>query len=622
MITMRILDKINSSEDIKELDIYSLNVLAGEIREFLIENISNTGGHLSSNLGTVELTLALHKVFDVYNDKIVWDVGHQAYTHKILTGRKDMFPSLRQKNGLSGFPKTEESSADAFNTGHSSTSISAALGFAIANRVKNENNYAVAVIGDGALTGGLAYEAINHAGSQKTPLIVVLNDNGMSISKNVGGLSRHLNKIRNNSSYFTLKDDIKKILDKTPIVGKAVKRGIQSFKRGIKNVVFQNEIFENMGMTYMGPVDGHNIEEMMVVLNQAKKLNEPVIVHILTTKGKGYEFAEKNPDVFHGIQSFDLHTGEVLNAKKKTYSDLFGEVICGLAESNENIVGISAAMPSGTGFINFANKFKDRFFDVGIAEQHAVTFSAALAKDGLTPVFAVYSSFLQRAYDQILHDVALQNLHVVFAIDRAGVVGSDGETHQGVYDLSYLSHIPNIQILAPSCADEMRLMLEYAVNNCDCPVAVRYPRGEAEELELCGNTTDMRIECGKGRLIKSGTDVLIISIGTMLSEALKAAEILEKNGVSAAIFDARFLKPLDEDAIIRLASGCKTVATVEDNTRHGGLFGMVSEILDTAVLGFNFADEPIRHATIKQLRKDYGLDGESIAKKILEDMKN
>lgn len=615
---MRILDNINSSEDIKDLDIYSLNVLAGEIREFLINNISLTGGHLSSNLGTVELTLALHKVFDVYNDKIVWDVGHQSYTHKILTGRKDKFSGLRKKGGISGFPKTDESNTDAFNTGHSSTSISAALGFSVANSIKGENNYAVAVIGDGALTGGMAYEAINHAGSRKTPLIVILNDNGMSISKNVGGLSKHLNKIRNNSNYFILKDDIKKVLDKTPLIGKAIKRGVQSFKRGIKNVVFQNEIFENMGMTYMGPVDGHNIEEMMVVLNQAKKLNEPVIVHVHTVKGKGYEFAEKNPDVFHGINKFDPNTGKTFGEKKQSYSDLFGDVICSLAEKNDKIVGISAAMPSGTGFLNFANKFKDRFFDVGIAEQHAVTFSAALASSGLIPVFAVYSSFLQRGYDQVLHDAALQNLHVVLAIDRAGAVGSDGETHQGIYDLSYLSHIPNIQILAPSSAQEMRLMLSYAVNDCNSLVAVRYPRGEAEELDF----ESPAIECGKGRLITDGSDALIISIGTMLSEVIEAAEILKEKGISCAVFDARFLKPLDKDSILSIAENVKVVATVEDNTEHGGLFGMVSEIMDRKVIGFAYPDKPIHHASVKELRKEFGLDAESIAKRIADLMQN
>ncbi len=611
---MALLDSINSSEDVKKLNISELETLAAQIRSFLVENVSARGGHLSSNLGTVELTLALHKVFDVSKDRLVWDVGHQAYTHKIITGRRGDFAALRKKDGLSGFPKTEESVTDAFNTGHSSTSVSAALGFAKAFELEGSENRAVAIIGDGALTGGMAYEALNHAGSGTTPLIVILNDNGMSISQNVGGLADYLEKICSSAKYIGFKNDVKRFLSRLPVVGAPFTKLAERSKCLLKKILLQRKLFENMGLEYLGPVDGHNLYDLIVILEHAKTFEKPVIVHVRTQKGRGYKMAEENPSFYHGVQKFDPDTGECLTAVGTTYSDVFGEKMCELGEKNERLVCITAAMPTGTGLVGFAERFPNRFFDVGIAEQHAVTFAAAMAMRGFTPVFAVYSSFLQRGFDQIYHDVALQNLHTVFAIDRAGAVGSDGETHQGIYDLSYLSLIPNMTVMAPSSEGELRAMLEFAVNECSGPVAVRYPKGETDTAEY-GNG---EIQLGKGVACRRGSDVLIVAIGAEVEDACRAAELLEKRGISAGVMNARFLKPFDSELFADMAKGVSAVVTVEDNTVIGGLGAAVAAIYDGTVHMLGFADKPLRQASVSEQKHDAGIDGEGIAEKISE----
>lgn len=611
---MALLDSINSSEDVKKLNISELETLAAQIRSFLVENVSARGGHLSSNLGTVELTLALHKVFDVSKDRLVWDVGHQAYTHKIITGRRGDFTALRKKDGLSGFPKTEESVTDAFNTGHSSTSVSAALGFAKAFELEGSENRAVAIIGDGALTGGMAYEALNHAGSGTTPLIVILNDNGMSISQNVGGLADYLEKICSSAKYIGFKNDVKRFLSRLPVVGAPFTKLAERSKCLLKKILLQRKLFENMGLEYLGPVDGHNLYDLIVILEHAKTFEKPVIVHVRTQKGRGYKMAEENPSFYHGVQKFDPDTGECLTAVGTTYSDVFGEKMCELGEKNERLVCITAAMPTGTGLVGFAERFPNRFFDVGIAEQHAVTFAAAMAMRGFTPVFAVYSSFLQRGFDQIYHDVALQNLHTVFAIDRAGAVGSDGETHQGIYDLSYLSLIPNMTVMAPSSEGEMRAMLDFAVNECSGPVAVRYPKGETDTAEY-GNG---EIQLGKGVACRRGSDVLIVAIGAEVEGACRAAELLEKRGISAGVMNARFLKPFDSELFAGMAKGVSAVVTVEDNTVIGGLGAAVAAIYDGTVHMLGFADKPLKQASVSEQKHDAGIDGEGIAEKISE----
>ena len=611
----KILDGINSSEDVKKLNITELEILAGEIRDFLITGISKHGGHLSSNLGTVELTLALHKVFDFSLDKIVWDVGHQAYTHKIITGRRDSFDTLRQRGGISGFPKTEESSTDAFNTGHSSTSVSAALGFAKAMELSGSDAAAVAVIGDGALTGGMAYEALNHAGSGNTPLIVILNDNGMSISQNVGGLSQYLEKLSSTARYINLKVRVKKFLKNLPVIGEPFRKFAHRFKRFIKKFLLQKKLFENMGLEYLGPVDGHDLKELITILNYAKSLKRPVIIHTITQKGRGYSPSEENPAAFHGINAFDPDTGRVAeDAKDPSYSDIFGRKMIELAEKHQNLIGITAAMPLGTGLAGFEERFPQRFFDVGIAEQHAVTFAAAMAKMEYVPVFAVYSTFLQRGYDQLLHDVALQNVHTVFALDRAGASGSDGETHQGIYDLSYLSHMPNMTVMAPSCGAELEEMLEFAVEKCKGPVAVRYPKGIADK-----NSYGVApLEYGKGVMAREGTEVLIVAIGTSVKDACIAADLLAKYGFSVGVMNARFLKPFDSELFTNVSKNCRLVATVEDNVGTGGLSAAVRKIYEGKVLEFAFPDRPLVQGTVQQQKMEAGLEGKTIAQKILE----
>ena len=612
---MKILDKINSSDDIKKLSLKELNCLADEIRTFLIENVSKTGGHLASNLGTVELTLALNRVFDPKTDRIVWDVGHQAYTHKIINGRKNKFSTLRQEGGISGFPKTAESITDAFETGHSSTSVSAALGFAAANRLCGGKAHSIAVIGDGAFTGGLAFEGINNAAEQKLPLIVILNDNGMAISKNIGGISKYLQKVRNDTAYFKIKTFLRNRLDSSPKLG----RKIVNFTRGIRDIVkkltLDKELFENLGLKYYGPVDGHDIKSLISVLTYAKTKSEPLLIHVKTVKGKGYSLAEKKPDDFHGVGCFDPETGEAITKNNAlSYSALFGREIIKQGEKNKKLVCITAAMPQGTGLCGFAQKFPPRFFDCGIAEEHSVTFAAALAASGLIPVFAVYSTFLQRAYDQILHDAALTGRHIVLCIDRAGIVGRDGETHQGVYDLSYLSHIPNMVIMAPSGRTQFAEMLDFALNVCRCPVAIRYPRADAKDFYKPAAP----LELGMAETVKDGSEVLIVSIGTVIAEALGAAKLLEKKNISAAVVDARFLKPFDSETVEKYAKKAKVVVSVEDNVLSGGLSEAVCKAAKKEVICFGLKDEPITQGSIEQIKKRYGITAKNIAKIIEE----
>ncbi len=613
-----LIEKIHTSADLASFSNEELVMLAEEIRNFLIENVSKTGGHLAANLGVVELTIALHKVFDVNYDRIVWDVGHQSYVHKILTGRADRFSTLRQFGGMSGFPKTEEDWADAFNTGHSSTSISAATGFAAAAKLKGEKQTAVAVIGDGALTGGMAFEALNHAGAMKIPLVVVLNDNGMSISKNVGGLSKKLKKIRNTNRYFEFKYGVKYALKKIPIIGRPIMNGIKKLKKNLKPLIVQNVIFEDLGFTYLGPVDGHDLDELRVILMQAKKLRKPVLVHIQTKKGKGYAPAEVNPDYFHGISSFDFETGQPLvKQTEPDWSAFFGEKLCYMAAFNPKITAITAAMPLGTGLDKFKKQFPDRFYDVGIAEQHAVTFAAGMAKSGLVPCFAVYSSFLQRAYDQLLHDVALQNLHVVFCVDRSGPVGNDGETHQGVFDISYLTTLPNFTVLSPSSCEDFEQMLEYAFNICQGPVAIRYPRGYVKHMEF-NSENKYYIS---GRKITDGKDILICAVGTTVFDAIETAEILGKSGVSAEVVDIGTVKPLDRDKILGYATGKKIVATIEDNVITGGFGEQLSALLGQKIEIFAYPDEPIVQGTVAELKLKYGLSPKQIAERLLKSLK-
>ena len=607
-----ILENLHTSFDLHKLDNSQLDVLAREIRQFLVENVSKTGGHLAANLGVVELTLAIHRVFDINSDKIVWDVGHQSYTHKILTGRGGNFENLRQLNGLSGFPKTQESPADVFNTGHSSTSISAAAGFATAAKLNGEKTFAVAVIGDGALSGGMAFEALNHAGTMDIPLIVILNDNGMSISRNVGGISRRLERIRNAGKYFDLKTNVKTTLDRIPVIGQPLKKKVQSAKKSIRRLVVENVVFEEFGFTYLGPVDGHDVNSLEIILNQAKALNEPVVVHVHTKKGKGYIPAEKKPEAFHGI-SGSAGKKKTENSKGESWSECFGKTLCNLAEKNKNIAAITAAMPDGTGLLEFKKKFPERFFDVGIAEQHAVTFAAGLAMAGYTPCFAVYSTFLQRGYDQLLHDVALQNLHAVFCLDRSGPVGRDGETHQGVFDISYLSHLPGFTILSPSDKEDFEKMLDWAVNICDGPVAIRYPRGKMPQDSWEKSRRTPISPC----LRKSGEDIMIIATGAVVKDAIKAAELLENRGISTGVLDVGAIKPLDKDALAEFCNNKRKIATLEDNVITGGLGQQIKCLTDCPVEIFAYPDEPIVQGSVEEIKIKYGLSPEQIARALM-----
>lgn len=614
----KILDKITSPGEVKELSNVELEVLAGEIREFLIDSVSKTGGHLASNLGVVELTISLFKSFNLEKDKIVWDVGHQSYVHKILTGRKDQFNNLRKYNGLSGFPKRCESKYDAFDTGHSSTSISAALGMARARDIKNEDNQVVAVIGDGALTGGMALEALNDVGFKKTKMIVILNDNQMSISPNVGGLSTHLNNLRMEPRYNKLKSNINETLSNSN-AGKKLASCISRFKDSIKQFVVPSMLFEDMGLKYIGPINGHDIETMTEVLEKAKQIDEPVIIHVVTSKGKGYELAEKNPNKFHGVSPFDLESGEAYIPSERSYSKVFGDAMLDLAKEDERIVAITAAMPDGTGLKGFAKEFPNRFFDVGIAEAHATTLAAGLASANLKPVFAVYSTFLQRAFDQLIHDVCIQNMPVIFAIDRAGLVGEDGETHQGMFDLSYLSQVPNMTVLAPKHLNEIKVMLKWALTQ-NGPVAIRYPRG----TDCCNEMNPLtEISYGKWERIVIGEKIAIIAVGKMLQHALLAKEILKSNGINPTIINATFVKPLDNNMLESLVKEGYDIVTIEDNIINGGFGSYV--LMKLYELGFRnkfkalgFKDKFVPQGNVDLLYKENKLDPEGIAEAIIE----
>lgn len=624
-----ILEKINDDNDLRKLNESELKLLAKEIRSFLISTISKTGGHLASNLGVVELTIALHSAFNLdNNDSIVWDVGHQSYTHKILSGRKNDFFTLRKYGGISGFPKRSEDIRDTFNTGHSSTSISAAVGIAKANELLLNNGKSIAVIGDGAMTGGMVLEAINHSGQNIKNLIVILNDNEMSISKNVGGMARALKRLRNTKRYFKLKTDVKTALDSIPVVGTPTKYGIQKVKNDIKKLVIEEDsFFEGFGFTYLGPIDGHNFNELFSVLNYAKTINKPVFLHVYTKKGKGYTPAEINPGLYHGVGKFEPDTGKIMQSSNKlSWSDCFGESLCKLADVNNKIVAVTAAMPAGTGLKSFSKLYPKRFFDVGIAEQHAVTFSAGIATKGFIPVFAVYSTFLQRAYDQILHDVALQNIHVIFAIDRSGPVGEDGETHQGIYDISYLSHIPNMTVLSPATADDLDKMLKYAIEKLNGPVAIRYPRGSSlDNIDFDNTYLEPLTEDSfkKSRVISSNnnSDVTIISVGVMLKNVLLAKEILENKGIRVSIIDTVCIKPIDVDTIKRETITSKIVAVVENNVEIGGFGQQIESILSRPVIKFAYNDTPLVQGTVKELEHINGLTPQEIANKIENEIK-
>ncbi len=608
------LGAVSCPNDLKAFNKRELEQLAGEIREFLLRTVSETGGHVASNLGVVELTLALHKVLDSPQDKIIWDVGHQTYVHKILTGRKEAFNTLRQLDGLSGFPKTQESQHDIFNTGHSSTSISAALGMARARDLKGEKHTVAAVIGDGALSGGMALEALNDAGMSRTNLLIVLNDNGMSIAPNVGGLSRYLSKIRSRPLYYKTRESVQDLVDRMPRGGKRVRRALHKIKAVMKSLLVPSMFFEDLGFRYFGPIDGHNLSEMIMVLRQAKTMKGPVLVHVATVKGKGYKYAEEQPSAFHGIAPFEPETGKVKKKAGGNYSTVFGNKLCAIAQEDKDVVAITAAMPDGTGLSPFRQSYPKRFFDVGIAEQHAVTLAAGLAAGGVKPVVAIYSTFLQRAYDQILHDVALQRLRVILAIDRAGIVGDDGETHQGIYDVAFLYTIPHVDILAPASPGELERMLEYGLKAHDGPLAIRYPRGSGFEHE----GTDKPLVYGKSVVCRQGRDITLIGVGPMLSHALEAADILKKEGLSCEVINPRFLRPLDEPGI--LASSIKTgcVLVIQDVLEEGGFGSAVLNLLNKkgrlsagAVLGL--PNEGIPQGDRSLIFKKYGLDPEGIA---------
>ncbi len=614
-----VLDKIKQPNDIKKLTSEEIQALPQEIRSFLIEHLSKTGGHLASNLGTVELTIALHLLLDFPEDKLVWDVGHQAYTHKILTGRASDFENLRQYGGMSGFPKRSESDCDSFDTGHSSTSLSAALGYCMARDLAEEHYKVAAVIGDGALTGGLAYEALNNASRlQKSNLLIILNDNEMSISKNVGGMSVNLEKLRTSSKYVGLKNNVLSSLENWPH-GEGIIRKIRTTKNGIKSLMVPNMVFEDLGIMYLGPVDGHDINAMLNTFKMAARINGPVLVHVITKKGNGYLPAERHPSRFHGTDIFEIETGLPKRSSNPGYTDVFSTVMRKMGDRNPEVVAITAAMAEGAGLKRFRNMFPDRFFDVGIAEEHAVTFAAGLALGGRIPVFAVYSSFLQRAYDQILEDVCLQNLHVIFAIDRAGLVGADGSTHQGVFDISFLSTMPNMTIMAPKNKWELSDMMKYAVSSHSGPIAVRYPRGEA----YCGLKEHRApIELGKAEEIKAGSKVLLFALGSMVKKAEEVEALLLEKGIDAGICNARFAKPFDKDYLDSVQDNYDLIVTMEENVLTGGFGQQVQTYLSDKgykgrVLKIAVPDEFVQHGSVTLLFKELGMDAESITERIL-----
>ena len=611
------LEKINGPKDIKALSWEELDVLGQEIRQFLIEKISATGGHLASNLGVVELTMAIYRTFDLPEDKVIWDVGHQAYTHKILSGRKD-FDDLRQFGGISGFPKRAESPCDSFNTGHSSTSISAGLGMAIGRDLRGEDYHVISIIGDGALTGGMAYEALNNAARINKNFIIILNDNNMSISENVGGMSKYLSGIRTGAGYNDLKRQITDLLEKIPVAGPRMIRRISMIKQGLKQLLIPGMLFEDMGITYLGPVDGHDVKQLSRVLNEAKRLDHAVLVHVLTKKGKGYAPAEKNPSAFHGVNPFDISTGKPKKAKTApSYTDIFSKKLVELAGRDKRIVAITAAMPDGTGLTRFKNEFPDRFFDVGIAEQHAVTSAAGMAAAGMRPVVAVYSSFLQRGFDQILHDVCIQNFPVVFAVDRAGLVGSDGETHQGIFDLSYLTCIPNMAVLAPKNRWELEKELEFAFQYPG-PIAIRYPRGEGYQGL---KEYQAPVEFRRGELISEGEGIALLAVGSMVSTAEHIRDKLKEEGYDLTLANGRFIKPIDVKLVDRLAATHDCIVTLEENVLQGGFGLQVTSYIhkhypDVRVLNIALPDAYVEHGNVSLLREALGIDSDSIIRRM------
>ncbi len=614
------LEKIQKPNDIKKIPADQLPALADEIREFIIESLSKTGGHLASNLGVVELTIAMHRVFDLPKDKLIWDVGHQSYTHKILTGRKDGFETLRREGGISGFPKRSESDCDVFDTGHSSTSISAGVGYVRARELKKENYSVISIIGDGALTGGMAYEALNNAASLKSNFIIVLNDNEMSITENVGGMSSYLSGLRTASAYTDFKMDVTKALNRIPGIGPGMVDAMRKTKSSIKQIIIPGMLFENMGLTYLGPVDGHNIPQLIKTFQEAKRFEGPILVHVLTQKGRGYEPAMRHPARFHGAGPFDVKTGLPVGKSNPTYTDVFSTVMRKMGDRRKDVAAVTAAMMTGVGLKRFSNMFPDRCFDVGIAEEHAVTFAAALSLGGITPVVAIYSSFLQRAYDQIMHDVCMQNLHVVFAIDRAGLVGYDGETHHGIFDLSYLGSMPNMTILAPKNLWELSDMIKFAVDY-DGPIAVRYPRGEAYT-----GLKEFRapICLGKSEVIHEGSRVALLAVGSMVKMAEEVQKQLkERMDMDAALVNARFVKPIDEELLRSFADTYELVVTLEENVKDGGFGERVLAFAEEEDLPFGveiiaLPDRFIPHGSVLYQMKQVGFTPEDICGRIEE----
>lgn len=613
-----LLDHINGPQDLKALPVNQLDTLADEIRQFLIEKLSVTGGHLAPNLGVVELTLAMHYLFDSPADKFIYDVGHQSYVHKILTGRKDQFDTLRKNKGLCGFIKRTESEHDVWEAGHSSTSLSAAMGMALARDLKGGDNRVVALIGDGALTGGMALEALNHIGHEKKKMIVILNDNEMSIAPNVGALHHYLGKIRTDRHYQKAKDELQQLLSKIPAIGGKLAKTAERFKDSLKYLLVSGILFEQFGLTYLGPVDGHDMEQLLDILRQADSIQGPVLVHVLTVKGKGYSPAEADSFKWHGITPYKIESGQVLKAVgPPVYTDIFSDMMLELGERDPRIVAITPAMPGGSGLVKFAEKFPDRMIDVGIAEQHAATMSAAIAMEGLKPVYAVYSTFLQRAYDQVVHDICRQKLNVIFAIDRAGFVGPDGETHHGVYDIAYLRHVPNLVLMMPKDENELRRMLVTAVAYDDGPIAVRYPRINGLGVELDPNPQPLEI--GKWETVREGDSGVILAIGPMIQVAEEAAELLKREGINVQVVNARFIKPLDEEMLMTLADEGKQMIVLEEGSELGGFGGSILEFyslkgkygLPIRIIGV--PDRFIEHASIKEQRQEVGLTAERVA---------
>ncbi|MBQ7792159.1 MAG: 1-deoxy-D-xylulose-5-phosphate synthase, partial [Clostridia bacterium] len=595
----KLLDKIEHYEEIKAMPMAELESLCDEIREFLIDSVSKTGGHLASNLGAVELTVALHRVFSFPKDKIIFDVGHQSYVHKILTGRKNEFANLRKLNGLSGFPKTNESEFDTFHSGHSSNSISVALGLKRGLDQQGDHSHVIAMLGDGALTGGMAIEAMNDAGREKNNIIVVLNDNEMSISENVGSIARHLAKMRTSPIYLRTKGSVSTFFSKIPGIGKYLYKGISAFKAAFRNMIIGDNIFEELGFYYAGPFDGHDVKGLCKVFDQLKDIGKPIVIHVLTKKGKGYAPAEERPDLFHGVKPFDVATGKVASGGMN-FSKAFGDAMVELAQENDKIVAITAAMPDGTGLTDFRGKFPDRYYDVAIAEAHAAGLSAGLAISGMVPVFAVYSSFLQRAYDQLITDVCGMNLHCVFAVDRAGIVGEDGETHQGIFDISYLTAMPNMTVFAPATYQDLQHMLKEAINEYDSPCAIRYPRGSQDDAVA---QLEQPYEKGKAQVLIEGRDVSIFCEGSMVSEGLKAVELLQERGIHAELVNLRYLKPLDTETIFSSLKKTKKAVVMENATRYGSVSSVISAYTDFPVYSVSVPDCYVPHGSISELFK-------------------